>query len=261
MKTRTNQPIDLIVVSNDKIKQLTDAQCNSLKQGDIVLKKTGKQYHAYIVSYKGEGTGEGMCLTYTASGYIETISYDFTGGHWVYNSTDIFNADAKADKTYVDTELAKKANLSGASFTGAITSPSIIEDMSGYSASKATTEGWTNNIVYIGAVKNGNKLTVVVATKMTKTDESAIGYPYVAYVSIPADIHNKLYPFSGSMLDYQIGVAFAPATQTCRQYVEKASNNRLAFGISSTSGFVLNTEYYIRFEATFLLSDSLIQGE
>ena len=93
MKTRTNQPIDLIVVSNDKIKQLTDAQCNSLKQGDIILKKTGKQYHTYVVSYKGEGTGEGMCLTYTASGYIETISYDFTGGHWVYNSTDIFNAE------------------------------------------------------------------------------------------------------------------------------------------------------------------------
>lgn len=66
--------------------KLTDDQCNALECGDIVLKKTGNQYHSYRVSYKEKNTG--MCLTYVDASCVETISYDYTGGHWVYNSTD-----------------------------------------------------------------------------------------------------------------------------------------------------------------------------
>lgn len=66
--------------------KLTDDQCNALECGDIVLKKTGNQYHSYRVSYKEKNTG--MCLTYVDATSVETISYDYTGGHWVYNSTD-----------------------------------------------------------------------------------------------------------------------------------------------------------------------------
>lgn len=91
-KTRTNQPVYpevefpvIIEVSN--IKQLTDAQINGLQAGDIVAKKTGNQYHSYIVSYKENG--QGICLTYTDASCVETVSYDLVGGHWVYNSTDI----------------------------------------------------------------------------------------------------------------------------------------------------------------------------
>lgn len=91
-KTRTNQPVYpevefpvTIEVSN--IKQLTDAQINSLQAGDIVAKKTGNQYHSYVVSYKENG--QGICLTYTDASCVETVSYDLVGEHWVYNSTDI----------------------------------------------------------------------------------------------------------------------------------------------------------------------------
>ena len=66
--------------------KLTDDQCNALECGDVVLKKTGNQYHSYRVSYKEKNTG--MCLTYVDAASVETISYDYTGGHWVYNSTD-----------------------------------------------------------------------------------------------------------------------------------------------------------------------------
>ena len=66
--------------------KLTDDQCNALECGDVVLKKTGNQYHSYRVSYKEKNTG--MCLTYVDATSVETISYDYTGGHWVYNSTD-----------------------------------------------------------------------------------------------------------------------------------------------------------------------------
>lgn len=72
------------IVTN--IKSLTDAQCEILKAGDIVVKKTGNQYHAYIVSYNENN--QGLCLTYSDASVVETVSYDYIDGHWVYNSTD-----------------------------------------------------------------------------------------------------------------------------------------------------------------------------
>lgn len=59
-----------------------------LKCGDTVRKITGKQKHLYTVTYKGDGVGEGICLTYAAAGLIETVSYDYTVTGWIYNSTD-----------------------------------------------------------------------------------------------------------------------------------------------------------------------------
>ena len=70
------------------ITALTGAQLDSLYVGDVVIKVTGKQKHLYRISYKGEGVGEGICLTYVAAGLIETVSYDLTVDGWVYNSTD-----------------------------------------------------------------------------------------------------------------------------------------------------------------------------
>ena len=81
-------------VSN--IQQLNDEQINGLKAGDIVVKTTGNQKHTYIVTYKEDG--QGICLSYFASGYTETVSYDYTGVHWVYNSTDI-------NKFFVDIDM------------------------------------------------------------------------------------------------------------------------------------------------------------
>ena len=44
-----------------------------------------------MVSYKEHHVG--ICLTYSAAGYLETVSYDYTDGHWVYNSTDVWQAE------------------------------------------------------------------------------------------------------------------------------------------------------------------------
>jgi len=70
------------------ITALTAAQLDALKVGDAVAKVTGNQKHLYLVTYKGEGAGEGICLTYVAAGLIETVSYDRTDSGWAYNSTD-----------------------------------------------------------------------------------------------------------------------------------------------------------------------------
>lgn len=69
------------------ITNLGDKICKALKCGDIVVKKTGNQRHSYRVSYKENN--QGLCLTYCDASCVETVSYDYIEGHWVYNSTDI----------------------------------------------------------------------------------------------------------------------------------------------------------------------------
>ena len=75
-------------VEVEDITGIDGAILDSLSCGDMVVKITGTQKHAYIVSYKGEGVGEGICMTYTDASLIETVSYDFTADGWDYNSTD-----------------------------------------------------------------------------------------------------------------------------------------------------------------------------
>ena len=68
------------------ITKLTDGQCDALECGDILVKNTGNEKHSYRVSYKQDK--HGLCLTYSDASVVETVSYDYTEGHWVYNSTD-----------------------------------------------------------------------------------------------------------------------------------------------------------------------------
>ena len=77
-----------VAVEVEDITDIDGEILDALKCGDKVAKVTGKQRHLYNVSYKGEGVGEGICLTYVAAGLIETVSYDFTDDGWAYNSTD-----------------------------------------------------------------------------------------------------------------------------------------------------------------------------
>lgn len=72
------------------ITALTNDVLNQLKPGDMVIKKTGNMEHTYIVTYKEEK--HGICISYFAAGYSETVSYDYTDGNWVYNSTDVWSA-------------------------------------------------------------------------------------------------------------------------------------------------------------------------
>lgn len=83
------QKSDVATLEVSNITTLTAEQLDALKVGDKVAKITGVQKHLYVVTYKGAGVGEGICLTYVAAGYSETISYDRTESGWAYNSTDI----------------------------------------------------------------------------------------------------------------------------------------------------------------------------
>ena len=72
----------------EDITALTAEQLDAMKVGDVVVKITGKQKHLYHVSYKGDGAGEGLCITYVDASVVETVSYDRTDSGWAYNSTD-----------------------------------------------------------------------------------------------------------------------------------------------------------------------------
>ena len=75
-------------VEVDNIASIDGSVLTSLKVGDKIAKVTGVQKHLYTVSYKGEGVGQGICLTYVDAGTVETVAYDYTENGWVYNSTD-----------------------------------------------------------------------------------------------------------------------------------------------------------------------------
>ena len=126
-----------LVVGN--VKELNDKQCEKIQCGDVVVKTTDNQKHAYIVTYKENGVG--LCLSYFDASCVETQSYDYTDGHWVYNSQDLTTF---ADLGHTDAEvkaLAKDEVESASSGT--------IQDALGLDSS--------GNLVK-GSVSGGSKL-------------------------------------------------------------------------------------------------------
>lgn len=178
-----------------------------------------------------------------------------------YSETQIDNKlSLKANITYVDNNFA---SLSGANFTGAITAPSIIENMSGYSFNAVEQLAHnTKTILYVGAVKNGNKLTVVVFERVNLIDNTQIT---LGEVIIPQEVADKIIPTDvgdgNNLLDSrQLIVIGNSVTDQSSQlgFCVKAYGHYLRF-FCSAAGLTLNKNYHIRYELTFLLSDSLAQ--
>ena len=84
-------PLRVVV---DDIQAISGDVLDDLECGDLVIKHTvdsGKDlYHCYIVSHK---QATGICMTYSACGYLETISYDKVDGVWTFNSKDVWQAE------------------------------------------------------------------------------------------------------------------------------------------------------------------------
>ena len=81
-------------IETDDIENISGVVLDDLDCGDIVVKKTiedGKELkHTYVVSHK---QATGICITYVACGYMETISYDKVDGVWTFNSKDVWQAE------------------------------------------------------------------------------------------------------------------------------------------------------------------------
>lgn len=141
---------------------------------------------------------------------------------------------------------------------GNLTANSIIENMSGYSFAKQTPANYDITPVYAGAVKNGNKVTFVLAFEITKRTGGAneIG---IGNFEMPYAVCSKLYPSSiTGVLDTKTVDASTSYNNkvSVDMYVNKSTSTNIAFALF-TNNLVVDTTYYIRYEATFLLSNNM----
>lgn len=151
-------------------------------------------------------------------------------------------------------------NISGdLAVSGSITGDEIKENMTGYSASNVKTGDGVNDIItplYLGVVKTGDKITFVYYFSYQRID--AKGLQAIAQINIPSAIGAKLYPDGDGVLAYQsvYGAITSTTGANTPMYLDKLSNGAVSIAMSD-SGLSNGNTYKIRFEQTFLLSDSL----
>lgn len=138
----------------------------------------------------------------------------------------------------------------------------VVELMGGYAFSVSPTPNLTKDFKYVGAVKNGNKLTLALAVDLTRT--GACGYNVIlGNFKVPVSIYNKLFP-SAVLLNELAAInaqIFSSATDF-RSIVTTFGKSAGEFvGVTirdAESKLLLDVKYFMRIEITFLLSDSLL---
>lgn len=143
---------------------------------------------------------------------------------------------------------------------GNFTANSIIENMSGYSYTLRPQENLNVDVVYVGAVKNGNKLTLTFVANLTKIN--ATSSESLVEFNIPSSVGQKLFTTQvGSLNLLDVKECFAyESTSVPIQFsmqLRKISNSTLRLGSNNIVSFELNKTYFTRYEVTFLLSPSL----
>ena len=167
----------------------------------------------------------------------------------------------------MDSLLALKADLSGANFTGAITAPSIIQDMNGFSISVDIITPYTQ-VGYCSIVQNGNKLTIVLCGTVNLASDQSFGeYSEIIRYKIlmPSAVGSKIIPLVSNRIDQKYVKIFS---NTFRDFFDlnvnmyKDSDTQFKVGIYGSSGtpsMVKERDYAFRVEETFLLSDNLAE--
>lgn len=202
------------------------------------------------------------------------------------NEYPIMNIRAKyADQTPegkdIDTELEKKPDaesLNDGTFEGSFKSlkvdmlnsdeseisaqKPVVEVMTGYGAHVMSID--PNTIitnVYTGAVKNGNKLTLVTAVNIEVSSAAYDRLAYLTYMSVPNAIANKIFPAFGSTLDSRQLILIVDEVVTNQKtaigFVQK-SDSTLYFRAYLPADLEVGKTYYVRYELTLLLSEGLI---
>ena len=136
------------------------------------------------------------------------------------------------------------------------------EPMSGYTAVLNTVQNLTIENVYIGVMKNGNLLSMVMAVNLTKTGNLSSSQQRIGTINVPGNIAAKLHPtYVGQyqFLDNQKINAWRTysASVPCNCFIEKNGTD-INFFNNSFDDLSVNEKYYLRYEVNFLLSDPLI---
>lgn len=142
----------------------------------------------------------------------------------------------------------------------------IVEAMTGYSMTSGTLVNLTKTDVYGGIVKNGDKLTIAYACKLNKDNVTLpSGSQTFLTINIPSAVGAKLYVAFGSLTLARAPILASNLVNAARDVTVngscyKQSNTQLTLTIPNADLDSLTAleDYYIRFEFTFLLSNSLI---
>ena len=152
-----------------------------------------------------------------------------------------------------------------------IKADSIIENMTGYSFLPQAKTNITITNVYVGAVKTGNKLTIVNFGKVNRSDDVAYDFIPVGKLIIPQEVANKLIPSTLGNLDTVLIASKTSfftspggATKDLNFVGSKETqggNPCITSYIYGVNSLTANTEYQYRLEMTFLLSENLVPEE
>ena len=157
--------------------------------------------------------------------------------------------------------------LLGSGKVPSIKGDEIIENMEGYGfETNSFDEHIEQEYIYVSAVKNGNKLTFVLALNITKGSDSTASYGNIGYFTLPSNIMSKLIPtniggLANGLYATQLQAldSYFGDPKKCNVYAYKdAPNNKVNIDIANFN-FSDNTKYYLRVEMTFLLSENFAE--
>lgn len=161
-------------------------------------------------------------------------------------------------------------NISGnITATGSISAPavtgdSIIENMTGYAFYQpAAVTGFETEVLYASCVKNGNKITLVSYVRFKRTAEVTPPNLGMGTFVIPVDLLNNLVPTTISGVDVldlksvDAFFAFNNAVQKLVSLEKSATYVTMSMRYGSGTLFTLNTDYYVRYECTLLVSANM----
>ena len=197
-----------------------------------------------------------LIVTYN-DGTSSDLGPIFSGNVTLYGDLTV-DQDALINGT-LTVNIVRASSLFGNSVTG----DEIIEIMTGYAFHPSTKTNITITQVYAGIVKNGNKLTLVQFLSLERTGDVAGNYAQIGQFDMPLAVRNKLYPYTiageANTLDYRLLNAFNKSTASnvslgcfCQKNSDGASVT-----LNKLDTLTLNTEYVLRVELTFLLSENL----
>ena len=151
----------------------------------------------------------------------------------------------KSDVTYVNAQLALKANLTGANFTGNISAPKFIgvtqmeniEDSAGHKRFIAVAPTYVVDFLaalnpYIKCTLCGTHLMIVCAFNINNGDTFGGAYTPLVDFTLPEWIYNKLIGMAGgAFLDSKeisgYSSSFAELTRKIKYSIYKTTNNRV----------------------------------
>lgn len=170
-------------------------------------------------------------------------------------------------RMYSEKQLEKQTiDLLDSGNVPSIKADSIIENMKGFSFEKQNSLSWTPK--YVGVCKNGNKITFVVFGTLNFTSGTPNAGAFGNFI-IPEEIGKKLIPYpmgdTTNILMQKYNDFFnvgnsALAPKNAIIDISKVNNTKINVNgrLLQDATFVANNSYVFRFEATFLLSDSLV---